>query len=60
MSKEADDKLISLCIIKNGSLKFIADLFAFADEWTKENDYGKAFVRNTDDGMYEILAESIH
>jgi hypothetical protein len=55
MEKELRDKgAVSLCVIKEASLSFMADLMNFAVEWTAERGM-KGLVDNTPEGYYELI-----
>lgn len=55
MDKELRDRgAVSLCVIKEARLSFMADLFNFAHEWSEERGM-TGVVGNTPEGYYEII-----
>lgn len=51
-----EPKFISIMVIKQGRIDFMAKVFELAHEWGEEEGYNM-FIRNTSDGMYEIVGE---
>lgn len=53
-AEERPDKGVSLCVIKEARLSFMADMLKWAAKWGQKNGYHMR-VGNTPNGFYEIL-----